>query len=102
MPYSRMEPQGYGRHRWVKPRGRNKRERVSQSFRSSDATPIARRQFPRLRLTVCYCLGSVFLVQAHETGGGGEADSETEDHRRAGPFFLSGQHESGRSTRKVP
>ena len=65
MPCSRMEPQGCERHRWVKPRGRNKRERVSQSFRSSDATPIARRQFPRLRLTVCYCLGSVFLVQAH-------------------------------------
>jgi len=28
------------RHRWVKPRGRNKRERVSQSFRSFDASPI--------------------------------------------------------------
>jgi hypothetical protein len=29
----RMEPQGCTRHRWVKPRGRNERERVSQSVR---------------------------------------------------------------------
>ena len=40
MHCSRMEPQGCERHRWVKPRGRNKRERVSQNFRSSDATPF--------------------------------------------------------------
>jgi len=31
---SRMEPQGCERDRWVKPRGRNKRERMSQNFRS--------------------------------------------------------------------
>jgi hypothetical protein len=29
----RTEPQGCERHRWVKPRGRNERERVSQSVR---------------------------------------------------------------------
>jgi len=29
----RMEPQGCERHRWVKPRGRKERERVSQSVR---------------------------------------------------------------------
>jgi hypothetical protein len=32
---SRMEPQGCERHRWVKPTGRNERERVSQNLRSS-------------------------------------------------------------------
>src|SRR5437016_6121836 len=30
-----MKPEGCERHRWVKPRGRNKRERMSQNFRSS-------------------------------------------------------------------
>jgi hypothetical protein len=38
MPRSRMEPQGCERHRWVKPRGRNERARVSQDLRSLDAT----------------------------------------------------------------
>jgi hypothetical protein len=27
----RMEPKGFERHRWVKPRGREERERISQS-----------------------------------------------------------------------
>src|SRR5207247_9290826 len=52
---ARMEPRGRDRHRWAKPRGRsgrehmsqsggservsNERERVSQRFRSIDATP---------------------------------------------------------------
>src|SRR5438093_8616839 len=31
---SRMKPQGCERHRWVKPRGRNERERVSRNLRS--------------------------------------------------------------------
>jgi hypothetical protein len=38
MPCSRMEPTGVERHRWGKPTGRNERERMSQSFRSLDAT----------------------------------------------------------------
>jgi len=42
MPCSRMEPQGCERHRWVKLRGRNERERVSQSFRSLSATHLPR------------------------------------------------------------
>src|SRR5436190_8733532 len=37
----RMESQGCERDRWVKPRGRKKRERVSQNFRSLDATPLS-------------------------------------------------------------
>src|SRR5258706_598938 len=32
---------------------------------------------------------------------GCEADAEAYDHRRVGRFFLSGQHESGRSARQV-
>src|SRR5256885_6185207 len=40
MACSRMEPLGYERHRWVKPRGRNKRGRMSQVFRSLDTTPF--------------------------------------------------------------
>jgi hypothetical protein len=43
MACSRMEPQGCERHRWVKLRGRNERERVSQSFRSS----VSRRRLAR-------------------------------------------------------
>jgi hypothetical protein len=39
------------------------------------------------------------LVNAHQACAGGEADAETHDHCRAGPFFLSSQHESGRSAR---
>ncbi len=40
----RMEPHGCERHRWVKPRGRNERERMSQSvlWRTViDAAPLA-------------------------------------------------------------
>ena len=33
---SRMEPQGCERHRWVKPRGRNERERVKSIRPSAD------------------------------------------------------------------
>src|SRR5438093_8302094 len=36
--------QGCERHKWVEPRGRNKRERVSQSFWSLDATPNSPRR----------------------------------------------------------
>jgi hypothetical protein len=42
MPCSRMEPQGCERHRWVELRGRNERERVSQTFRSLSATHLPR------------------------------------------------------------
>jgi hypothetical protein len=38
-----MEPQGCERHRWVEPRGRNERERVSQNLPSLDATPFSLR-----------------------------------------------------------
>lgn len=34
------------------------------------------------------------LVDAHQASAGGESHAEAHHHRRAGPFFLAGQHET--------
>src|SRR5687768_15009838 len=41
------------------------------------------------------------LVHAHQTCARGEADAESDDHRRAGPFLLARQHKAGRSAGKI-
>ena len=56
MHCSRMEPQGCERHRWVKPRGRNERERVSQNLRSLDAI-LPKKFFAAL----LECIAATFL-----------------------------------------
>ena len=38
----------------------------------------------------CCCV----LIDAHQASAGGESHSEAHHHRRAGPFFLAGQHET--------